>query len=332
MLECRLVFGLPVNHQSPIENSHVLPEYLPASELETLVQRALSEDLVAPHAGLGDGAEDVTTVATVPEDTRAAAQIRAKEAGVAAGLKASERVFRAADEGVDVTWAVTDGAAVDAGDTVGQLEGPARGLLVAERTALNVMQRMSGIATATRRMVRRARPHGAEILDTRKTAPGLRFLDKWAVALGGGTNHRLGLHDLILIKDNHLAAAGGVAEALKAAHRYRRTHAGAEDLQVELETRTLAEVQAALDAEEDGSGPDIVLLDNMVRATDDGETDVATLREAVALVDGRFRTEASGNVTLGTVEAIARTGVDAVSSGALTHSVRALDLSMEIRL
>jgi nicotinate-nucleotide pyrophosphorylase (carboxylating) len=306
----------------------MLPPYLPASDLETLIQRALSEDLVSPAAGLGDRTEDVTTVATVPEGTRAAAQIRAKEAGVAAGLEASRRVFRAADESVDVTWAVAeDGARVEAGDTVGRLEGAARGLLVAERTALNVMQRMSGIATATRRMVERARPHGAEILDTRKTAPGLRALDKWAVRLGGGTNHRLGLHDLILIKDNHLAAAGGVADALDAAHRYREMHDA--DLQIELETRTLAEVRAALEADEDGSGgPDIVLLDNMARATADGGVDVTTLREAVALVDGRFRTEASGNVTLGTVEAIARAGVDAISSGALTHSVRALDLSM----
>jgi len=312
----------------------VLPEYLPASELEMLVQRALSEDLVSAAAGLGDRAEDVTTAATVPEEATASARIQAKEAGVAAGLAVAGRVFRAAGEPVSVTWAVEDGARVEAGDTVGQVDGGARPLLVAERAALNFMQRMSGIATATRRMVERARPHGAEILDTRKTAPGLRALDKWAVRLGGGTNHRLGLHDLILIKDNHLAAAGGVRPALEEAHRYCEKH-DAGDLQIELEARTLDEVRAALDAAgeaaSDGCGPDIVLLDNMARRTESGEVDATMLRKAVERIDGRFRTEASGNVTPQTVEAIAKTGVDAISSGALTHSVRALDLSMRLR-
>jgi nicotinate-nucleotide pyrophosphorylase (carboxylating) len=312
----------------------VLPEYLPASELEMLVQRALSEDLVSAAAGLGDRAEDVTTAATVPEEATASARIQAKEAGVAAGLAVAGRVFRAAGEPVSVTWAVEDGARVEAGDTVGQVDGGARPLLVAERAALNFMQRMSGIATATRRMVERARPHGAEILDTRKTAPGLRALDKWAVRLGGGTNHRLGLHDLILIKDNHLAAAGGVRPALEEAHRYCEKH-DAGDLQIELEARTLDEVRAALDAAgeaaSDGCGPNIVLLDNMARRTESGEVDATMLRKAVERIDGRFRTEASGNVTPQTVEAIAKTGVDAISSGALTHSVRALDLSMRLR-
>ena len=312
----------------------MLPEYLPASELEMLVQRALSEDLVSAAAGLGDRAEDVTTAATVPEEATASARIQAKEAGVAAGLAVAGRVFRAAGEPVSVTWAVEDGARVEAGDTVGQVDGGARPLLVAERAALNFMQRMSGIATATRRMVERARPHGAEILDTRKTAPGLRALDKWAVRLGGGTNHRLGLHDLILIKDNHLAAAGGVRPALEEAHRYCEKH-DAGDLQIELEARTLDEVRAALDAAgeaaSDGCGPDIVLLDNMARRTESGEVDATMLRKAVERIDGRFRTEASGNVTPQTVEAIAKTGVDAISSGALTHSVRALDLSMRLR-
>lgn len=312
----------------------MLPEYLPASELEMLVQRALSEDLVSAAAGLGDRAEDVTTAATVPEEATASARIQAKEAGVAAGLAVAGRVFRAAGEPVSVTWAVEDGARVEAGDTVGQVDGGARPLLVAERAALNFMQRMSGIATATRRMVERARPHGAEILDTRKTAPGLRALDKWAVRLGGGTNHRLGLHDLILIKDNHLAAAGGVRPALEEAHRYCEKH-DAGDLQIELEARTLDEVRAALDAAgeaaSDGCGPNIVLLDNMARRTESGEVDATMLRKAVERIDGRFRTEASGNVTPRTVEAIAKTGVDAISSGALTHSVRALDLSMRLR-
>ena len=309
----------------------MLPEYLPASELETLVQRALAEDLVSATAGTASPGGDVTTDATVPEDATASARLQAKEGGVVAGLAVAERVFHAVDESVAVTWPVEDGAPVAAGETVGQVQGLARSLLTAERLALNFVQRMSGIATATRRMVDLAKPHGTEILDTRKTAPGLRVLDKWAVHLGGGTNHRLGLYDLILIKDNHLAAAGGVAPALQAAHRYRQSLRTPE-LKIELETRTLDEVRAALDAANEaagtGHGPDIVLLDNMARPAEDGTTDTAMLREAVQLIDGRFRTEASGNVTLRTVEAIAQSGVDAISSGALTHSVRALDLSM----
>jgi nicotinate-nucleotide pyrophosphorylase (carboxylating) len=305
----------------------LLPPYLDAGDLDALLQRALEEDLAGP-ARRGD----VTTEATVPKGTRAAAQIEAKEDGVAAGLTVAARVFEAAGGGVAVTWTLDDGTPVEAGETVGRVEGPARALLTAERLALNVMQRMSGIATATRRMVDRAAPHGAEILDTRKTAPGLRALDKWAVALGGGTNHRLGLHDLLLIKDNHVAAAGGVTEALRAACRYREQREERASLQIELETRTLDEVRAALRAADAGHGPDVLLLDNMARPAGDGGTDTAPLREAVALVGGRFETEASGNVTLQTVEAIAQAGVDYISSGALTHSVRALDLSMEMRV
>lgn len=298
----------------------MLPPYLSADALDDVLRRALAEDV---------GAGDVTTRATVPAGAPAEAQIQAKEDGVAAGLTAAARVFALVDDDVTVAWRVTDGASVAAGDAVGRLEGPARSLLTAERLALNLLQRMSGIATATARMVDAARPHGAKILDTRKTAPGLRLLDKWAVRLGGGTNHRLGLFDQILIKDNHIAAAGGVAEALAAARRYRAAHAP--DLTVELETRTLEEVRVALRVMEAHGGVDILLLDNMARLRPDGSVDATTLREAVDLVGGRARTEASGNVTLATVPAIAATGVDAISSGSLTHSVRALDLSMVFR-
>ncbi len=307
----------------------MLPPYLDDAALDALLRRALDEDLGPPS-------RDVTTAATVPAGAQAEAQIRAKERGVAAGLEAAHRVFRAVDPDLETTWHVPDGAPVAAGQAVGHVRGRARGLLTAERTALNVLQRMSGIATATRRMVEPARPHGTEILDTRKTAPGLRLLDKWAVRLGGGTNHRLGLYDLILIKDNHIAAAGGVAEALEAARRYRAEHDPS--LRIEVEARTLAEVRAALDA---GGAhvllADILLLDNMARLSDDGTVDTSMLAEAVRLIDEHaasqhVRTEASGNVTLATVPAIAATGVDAISSGSLTHSAQALDLSMEMRL
>jgi len=294
----------------------MLPDYLTRDQLTEVLENAIGEDV---------GPGDVTTLATVPPDQTATAVIRAKEAGVVAGLEAAECAFAVTDRALEVSWGVADGTAVEAGQEIGTIAGPARGMLTAERPALNLMQRMSGIATATHRMVDAARPHGTEILDTRKTAPGLRRLDKWAVLLGGGTNHRIGLYDLFLIKDNHIAAAGGVAPALDAAQTYRAEHAP--DLEIEIETRTLEEVRTAVKH----GAADILLLDNMV-AVDDGTVDTSMLRDAVALVDGRCRTEASGNVTIATVPAIAETGVDALSSGALTHSVTALDLSMKMRM
>ncbi len=198
--------------------------------------------------------------------------------------------------------------------------------MAAERLALNVLQRMSGIATVTRRMVEAARPHPARILDTRKTAPGLRLLDKWAVRLGGGENHRLGLYDMILIKDNHIASVGGVRAAIEAAQQYRQDRDAS--LSIEIETRTLDEVQAVLETD----GVEVILLDNMVTVQPDGAIDTSLLQEAVALVDGRMATEASGNITLATVPAIAATDVTYISCGALTHSVKAMDLSLKIEL
>jgi nicotinate-nucleotide pyrophosphorylase (carboxylating) len=295
----------------------VLPPYLSPDALDRILQTALDEDI---------GAGDVTTAATVPPHRSATARIVAKDAGIVAGLEGAARAFHMISDAVEVAWAQDDGTPVAPGATVGSLAGPAAALLTAERLALNLLQRMSGIATATRRMVEAAHPHDTEILDTRKTAPGLRRLDKWAVRLGGGTNHRIGLYDLILIKDNHIAAAGGLEAALDAAMAYREDQRPG--LAIELETRSLDEVRAACDH----GGADILLLDNMVTVADDGRVDTSMLDEAVALVDGRARTEASGNVTHATVAPIAATGVDAISSGALTHSVTALDLSMRMAL
>ncbi len=294
-----------------------LPPYLSDDPLHALLQRALEEDV-------GDG--DVTTRATVSPDQTATGTITAKAPGIVAGLEVAARVFRLAGDPVAVSRPVPDGASVAPGDAVATVRGPARSLLTAERLALNVLQRMSGIATATRRMVDAVQPHDPAILDTRKTAPGLRRLDKWAVRLGGGRNHRLGLYDLILIKDNHIAAAGGVESALDAAVAYQKTHDA--DLDIEIETRTLDEVRAAC---AHGS-PDILLLDNMVSLHPDGPVDTSRLAAALDIIDGRHVTEASGNVTLDTAPAIAATGVDAISSGALTHSVTALDLSMRIEM
>ncbi len=294
------------------------PEYLSEADLNAVIARALSEDL-------GDG--DVTTLATIHEETRATARFLCKKEGILAGCTVAEHVFAAADDALRVAWSAADGDAVAAGMILGTVTGPARGLLIAERTALNLMQRMSGIATATHRMVAAAKPHAARILDTRKTAPGLRLLDKWAVLLGGGVNHRIGLFDRILIKDNHITASGGIREAVLAARRFRE-ESGRDGLEIEVEARTLDEVRAVLDT----GGVDYILLDNMVRRLPDGIVDTSMLREAVALVGGCIATEASGNVTLATVPAIAATGVDFISSGALTHSVIALDISLKIEL
>ena len=294
------------------------------SPLSALIEAALDEDL---GRGLDGAAGDVTTNATIPEGTQARARFLLKEDGVVAGLAVAERVFAAVDSDLAVAWSAADGDELAAGTVFGTVEGRARSILVAERTALNLMQRMGGVATAAHRMQAAARP--ATVLDTRKTVPGLRQLDKWAVRLGGGTNHRVGLYDQVLVKDNHIAAAGGVRAAL--ASVTERLRATGLDVPVEIEARTLGEVDAVLAAHADGLRVDRVLLDNMAVRTDAG-LDASMLREAVARIDGAFETEASGNVTIETVAAIAATGVGFISSGALTHSVRALDVSLKIDL
>ncbi len=300
-----------------------LPDYIPPGVIDDDIRRWLGEDL---------GSGDVTTAATVAPAQSATATFIAKEDGVVAGLAVAGRVFTLVDPEVSAAFTCADGDFVRAGESLGTVAGRASAILVGERLALNILQRMSGIASATRRMVQLAEPHGARILDTRKTAPGLRHLDKWAVLIGGGTNHRYGLHDMILVKDNHIAAAGGIQTAMDraAAARKEANH----ELLIEVETRTLVEVGVAAGH----PAVDRILLDNMVRVTDKG-VDVSMLREAVAVVDSTPRdsarplqTEASGNVTEATVAAIASTGVDFISSGALTHSVSALDISLKILL
>jgi nicotinate-nucleotide pyrophosphorylase (carboxylating) len=271
-----------------------------AEALDRVVAAALSEDV---------GTGDVTTEATVDESATATATLLVKEPGVVAGLDAVEAVFRALDPTVEVTPLARDGDVVAAGTVVAQVTGPTRAILTGERTALNFLGRLSGIATLTRRYVDEVAGTGAAILDTRKTTPGLRLLEKRAVAAGGGRNHRFGLFDAILIKDNHVRAAGSVPEAVARAVE-------SSDLPVEVECDTLAQVSEALAA-----GADAILLDNM--SLDD-------LRAAVALATGRARLEASGGITLDNVRAVAETGVDEISIGALTHSARSLDVSLEL--
>jgi nicotinate-nucleotide pyrophosphorylase (carboxylating) len=271
--------------------------------IEPIVRAALLEDL--GRAG------DITSDAIVPATARVEAVIAARQPGVVAGLEAALLAFELVEPEMRIERVCADGARVARGDIVARIAGPARGVLAAERTALNLLSRMSGVATATRDLVDRVAGSQARIVCTRKTTPGLRALEKEAVRLGGGLNHRFGLDDAMLIKDNHLALAGGVRPALERA----RAHAG-HLVKIELEVDTLDQLAAALEV-----GVDALLLDNM---------DPETLRRAVAMVDGRAVTEASGRISPDTVAAVAATGVDLISSGWITHSAPILDLGLDI--
>lgn len=252
---------------------------------------------------------DVTTNSIVPADATLNARIIAKQDGVVAGLDVAKSVFLLLDNRVGFHPHAAEGEAVTSSSVLASLSGSARALLTGERTALNFLGRMSGIATLTRQFVDAVAGTKAKILDTRKTAPGLRLIDKLAVRRGGGQNHRVGLFDLILIKDNHIDFAGSLAQAVESAR------AANTELEIEVEARTLADVKELL-----GLGVDRILLDNMP---------VEMMKEAVKLNDGRARLEASGNVTLETVRAIAETGVDFISVGALTHSPKVFDVSLK---
>lgn len=278
----------------------------PIEACRRLVGPALEEDL---------GRGDVTSEAVIPADETATGQILARSRCVIAGLEAVALVYRTIDPRVTLSFHLGDGAHVEPETSLAGIAGPAHSILAGERVALNFLQRLSGIATATAAYVERAAPHGVEILDTRKTTPGWRELEKYAVAVAGGSNHRQGLYDQYLIKENHirLAARHGpnpIGRAVRAAHERRP------DLLVEVEVETLQELEDALE-----SSAEIILLDNM---------EIAEIREAVRLTDGRARLEVSGRVTLENVAAIAATGIDYISVGSLTHSAPAVDVSLEI--
>ena len=272
-------------------------------EIERIIRTALQEDI-----GLGD----VTTRATVDPGTPGQAELVAKEDFILSGIEVVRRVFQLLDPAIAFENLKVDGEQIKSGEVLAWIKGEAAVLLQGERVALNLLQRMSGVATQTARFVQAVAGTSAVIVDTRKTTPGLRALDKYSVRMGGGQNHRTSLYDGVLIKENHIAAAGGITVAIERA-RQRVPHT----LKIEVETRDLQEVAEAVAA-----GADIILLDNM---------SLEQLREAVVLVAGRARTEASGGVNLDTVQAIAETGVDLISVGALTHSSRAVDISMLFR-
>ncbi len=268
--------------------------------LDRLIEHALLEDI---HTG------DITTQAVVPGERAASARLIAKEEMVLAGMFVAERVFQRLSPAVVFTACLPEGGRAVKGDILATIQGNAADLLMGERVALNLLQRLSGIATLTSRYVAAVQGTKARVVDTRKTTPGLRELEKYAVRVGGGINHRTGLYDGILIKENHIVAAGGISEAISRARAYIP-----HTLKIEIETETLEQVDEALAA-----GADIIMLDNM---------DLADMRTAVAAIAGRALVEASGGVNLETVRAIAETGVDIISVGALTHSPRAMDISM----
>uniref|UniRef100_A0A803MNV4 nicotinate-nucleotide diphosphorylase (carboxylating) n=1 Tax=Chenopodium quinoa TaxID=63459 RepID=A0A803MNV4_CHEQI len=337
------------------------PPCHPTYDLKAVIKLALAED----SADKGD----VTSMATIPAQMQVEAQFLAKEDGIIAGIALAEMIFHEVDPSLKVEWCQKDGDHVHKGLRLGKVYGRAHSIVVAERVVLNFMQRMSGIATLTKlvydkiaksficlqAMADAASP--AVILETRKTAPGLRLVDKWAVLIGGGKNHRLGLFDMVLIKDNHVSIAGGITKALKSTDHYLLQNNL--QMEVEVETRTLEEVKEVLEyASQNKTSLTRIMLDNMVIPQSNGDIDVSMLKEAVRMIDGRFETElpvtckvdyvlslnvskavtfdlssivsASGNVTLDTVHQIGQTGVTYISSGALTHSVRALDISLKI--
>ena len=284
---------------------HMTSPVLPPLLVEEAVRTALKEDL--GRAG------DITTIATIPEEATAKAMLVARKPGVLAGLPLAEAAFRMLDATITFTAEKKDGNRFAAGATIARIMGPARPILSAERVALNFLTHLSGIATATAALADAVGHTKALICDTRKTTPGLRAVEKYAVRCGGGVNHRFGLDDAILIKDNHIAVAGGVAAAI------RRARALAGHLvRIEVELDDLSQIEEALSA-----GPDVIMLDNM---------EPARLRQAVAMIASRAMTEASGNVTLETVRMIAETGVDRISSGAITHSAPALDIALDIEI
>ena len=274
-------------------------------DLIPFLQRAFAEDI-------GDG--DHTTLSSIPADATGKSRLIIKESGVVAGVDVALEVFRYFDPELKVTVFIQDGSEVKPGDVVFEVEGKVHSLLQTERLMLNIMQRMSGVATTTRKYVKELEGTKTRVLDTRKTTPGMRLLEKEAVALGGGVNHRIGLYDMILLKDNHVDFAGGIENAIKRAKDYLKEKG--KDLKIEIEVRNLDELERVMKV----GGVDRIMLDNF---------DTATTRKAVERIAGKYETESSGGITFKTLRQYAECGVDYISVGALTHSVKSLDISFK---
>ena len=273
--------------------------------IDALLDLAFAEDI-------GDG--DHTTLSTIPADAMGRSKLLIKEKGILAGVAVAEKILHKVDPSIRMNVMIEDGAEVNPGDVAFTAEGPVRSLLVAERTMLNVMQRMSGVATMTRKYQDQLKGLHTKVLDTRKTTPGMRILEKEAVKIGGGMNHRIGLFDMILIKDNHEDFAGGLENAVRRAKEYCKEKG--KDLKIEVECRSLDDIRKTLEI----GGVDRIMFDNFTPEL---------TREAVALVDGKVETESSGGITFDTLRAYGETGVDFISVGALTHSVKGLDMSFK---
>ncbi len=270
-----------------------------------LLQLAFAEDI-------GDG--DHTTLATIPADAKGQSRLIIKEAGILAGVEEAKRVFNQIDPSVEIDVMIQDGTAVKPGDIVFTARGPIRSLLVGERTMLNIMQRMSGVATMTRKYQDELKGLHTKVLDTRKTTPGMRIMEKEAVKIGGGTNHRIGLFDMILIKDNHIDFAGGIEKAIERAREYCKKNN--KDLKIEVEVRSLDDIKRVMAI----GGVDRIMFDNFTPEL---------TKEAVKLVNGTMETESSGGITLENLRSYGEAGVDFISVGALTHSVKGLDMSFK---
>jgi nicotinate-nucleotide pyrophosphorylase (carboxylating) len=274
-------------------------------EILNFIDRCLAEDI-------GDG--DHSANACIPLSAKGQSRMLIKESGIIAGLELAEVVFHRVDPTLQITHLIKDGTPVEPGDVAFTVTGSARNILTAERLVLNLCQRLSGVATSTQRYVQELQGLHTKVLDTRKTTPGMRLLEKWAVKTGGGENHRIGLYDMIMIKDNHADFCGGLEAAIDQVHAYLANHGL--KLRIEVETRNLNEVERTLAK----GGIHRIMLDNF---------DIPTLRKAVKLINGAYETEASGGITMSTLRAYAETGVDYISVGALTHSVKSLDISLK---
>lgn len=279
--------------------------YITPHFLEHFITSALAEDI-------GDG--DHSTLASIPARATSKARLLIKEEGILAGVELAQQIFKRFDPSLIVTITHRDGDSIGQGDVAFTVEGPSRSILTTERLVLNCMQRMSGIATFTRQLCGLVQGTKATLLDTRKTTPNFRLLEKWAVVIGGGQNHRIGLFDMIMLKDNHIDMAGGIEQAILRTKEYLR--ATNKNLKIEIETRNLKEVEEVLRV----GDVDVIMLDNM---------SLHELQQAVWLINGRYKTEASGGITADTIRKVAECGVDFISVGALTHSVKSMDMSLK---
>jgi len=279
--------------------------YKTEEAIAQFITTALQEDV---------GPGDYSSLAAIPAIAQNTAQLIMKEEGIIAGIELAQKIFTKVDLALEVTFLKKEGEWVNKGDVVFKVQGRAQSILTAERLVLNCMQRMSGIATYTRHLTNLIGSHKAQLLDTRKTTPNFRLVEKWAVLIGGGTNHRFALYDMIMLKDNHIDFAGGIEQAIRATHSYLEHHQL--ELKIEVETRNLAEVKQVVAT----GGIDFIMLDNMPPQL---------MKEAVDYIDGRYLIEASGGVTEETIEAVAASGVDYISVGALTHSYKSLDMSLK---